>query len=90
METKPLDDEAQKKQQAFWERARKGVLTHLIEKGGKLPMGDLHEFSMSKFLIQHQRFSQMMESFVNDRLIEFDWETQEATITGPGKEFVSK
>ena len=78
-----------KRQQEFWERARKGVLKYLSEQGGKLNMGVLHEYSMNKFFIQHQRFSEMMESFVNEGLVEFDWATQEATLTELGKEFIA-
>ena len=85
-----MDDAALKKQQEFWQRARKGVLAHLAEKGGMMPMADLHDFSMNKYLIQHQRFSEMMESFVNEKLVEFDWAKEEATITETGKTFITK
>ena len=83
-----MDDVALKKQQEFWQRARKGVLSHLVDAGGNMPMADMHEFSMNKYLIQHQRFSEMMESFVNEKLIEFDWAKEEATITETGKIFI--
>ena len=73
-------DEADEKQKAFWEKARKGVLNYLDEKGGTLPLGEMHEYSLNKFFIQHQRFSQMMESFVDEELIEFDQGKNEATI----------
>ena len=79
-----------KRQQEFWEKARRGVLTYLAEQGGKLSMAQMHDYSMNKFFIQHQRFSEMMESFVNEGLVEFDWATQEATITELGKEFILK
>ena len=84
-----MDDVAVKKQQEFWQRARKGVLSYLVEKGGTLPMAELHEFSMNKYLIQHQRFSEMMESYVNEKLVEFDWAKEEATITEIGKTFIT-
>ena len=84
-----MDEAALKKQQDFWQRARKGVLTHLVEKGGAMPMADLHDFSMNKYLIQHQRFSEMMESFVNEKLVEFDWAKEEAAITETGKTFIT-
>ena len=47
------EDEKIKKQQDFFERARKGVLKYLNEKGGTLSMSELHEYSMNKYLIQH-------------------------------------
>ncbi len=78
-----------KRQQEFWERARKGVLKYLSEQGGKLNMGAMHDYSMNKFFIQHQRFSEMMESFVNEGLVEFDWATHEAMLTELGKKFIT-
>lgn len=82
--------EALEKQKQFFERARKGVLTYLQEKGGKLNMSELHEYSLKKYLIQHQRFSLMMESFVNENLVVFDWGTQDVTLTDAGLEFIKK
>ena len=84
------DQSKEDKQKAFWERARKGVLRFLNDKGGKLPMGQLHEHSMNTYLIQHQGFSGMMESFVNEGLVEFNWENSEVTITENGRQFMSQ
>ena len=61
------DQEAKIKE--FFERARKGVLKHLDTKGGSLSLGDLHDYCLKTYLIQHQRFSLMMESFVNEGLV---------------------
>lgn len=72
----------------FFERARRGVLRHLNDKGGSLSMEELHEYSLNKFFIQHQRFSQLMETFVEENLIEYDQMTQISTITEKGKEFI--
>lgn len=90
--TEPINEEEikLKKQQEFWERARKGVLKHVQEKGGKLAMSEMHDYSMNKFFIQHQKFSEMMESFVNEGLLEFDWTTHEASLTELGKEFITQ
>lgn len=78
------------KQQQFFERARKGVLQYLNDQGGKLNMSELHEYSLKKYLIQHQRFSQMMETFVGEALVEFDWGTQDVTLTDAGRIFLQK
>jgi len=78
-------DEAKAKE--FLERARKGVLKHLNEKGGVLSLGDLHEHSLNKYFIQHQRFSLMMESFVHEELATHDQSTGNVAITEKGKEF---
>jgi len=74
--------------QELFEKARKGVLTFLNEKGGSLPMGEMHEYSLNTYFIQHQRFSQMMETFVGEELVDYDGETQISTITEKGKEFI--
>lgn len=82
--------EMTEQQKQFFERARKGVLQFLQEKGGKLNMGELHDYSLKKYLIQHQRFSMMMESFVNENLVSFDWGTQDVTLTDEGVKFIQK
>lgn len=79
-------DEA--KIQEFFQRARKGVLKHLEEKGGILTVSDLHEFSLNKFLIQHQRFSMMMEGLVNEGLVIYEPGNNEFIITDQGKAFI--
>jgi hypothetical protein len=89
MELNAQSPEALEKQRQFFERARKGVLQYLNEQGGKLNMGELHEFSLKKYLIQHQRFSQMMETFVNEQFVEFDWGTQDVTLTDAGRKFIA-
>ncbi len=81
-------DEKIKKQQDFFERARKGVLKYLDEKGGTLSMSELHEYSMNKYLIQHQSFSRMMETFVDHELVIFDSFNQETVITDKGRAFI--
>ena len=80
------DKEAKFKE--LFERARKGVLKYVDEKGGSLPMDEMHEYSLNTYFIQHQRFSQMMETFVGEELIDYDSATQISTITEKGKEFI--
>ena len=82
------EQEKEEKFKELFERARKGVLKYLDEKGGALPMGEMHDYSLNKYFIQHQRFSQMMETFVDEKLIEYDAMTQISTITIKGKEFI--
>jgi len=82
------EQEKEEKFKELFERARKGVLKYLDEKGGTLRMGEIHDYSLNTYFIQHQRFSQMMETFVNEKLIEYDASTQISTITEEGKEFI--
>ena len=83
------DQEKEAKIKEFFERARKGVLKHLQEKGGLLSLGDLHEYSLKTYLIQHQRFSVMMESFVDEALVTYDSSTEDVLLTEKGKEFIN-
>ena len=88
MSEEVTEAEKEAKLKAFFERARKGVLTFLDEKGGSLPMGELHDHSLKKYFIQHQGFSRMMETFVDEELVEFDHMTQVTGLTVKGKEFI--
>ena len=72
----------------LFERARKGVLKHVDAKGGSLSMSEMHEYSLNTYFIQHQRFSQMMEAFVSEELIDYDATTQISIITDKGREFI--
>jgi|CXWL01.1.fsa_nt_gi hypothetical protein len=90
MDQNTQSPEALEKQKQFFERARKGVLQYLNDQGGKLNMSELHDYSMKKFLIQHQRFSIMMESFVGEGLVEFDSMTQDTMLTDAGRIFIQK
>ena len=78
---------AKQRYEEHFQKARKGVLQFMQESGGKLPLGQMHDYSLRKFLIQHQGFSQMMEDLVNEGLVEFDHGTFMATITETGKKF---
>ena len=78
------------KQKAFFERSRKGVLKYLDEQGGNLSMSQMHDYSMNKYLIQHQGFSKMMETFVDEGLVTFDQATYNVAITELGKGFISE
>jgi hypothetical protein len=83
----PVSEERQK---AYFEKARKGVLTWLSQQeGAAAPLGDMHELSSGKFLIAHQGFSRMMESFVAEGLVDYDEATRTATLTDAGRRFIA-
>ena len=88
--TPPSDAQVEAKQKAFWERARKGVLKHLQEKDGKLSLAELHDYSMNKFFVQHQGFSRMMEFFVHEQLVDYDYAKSVATLTEKGRKFLAE
>ncbi|MCB9743733.1 MAG: hypothetical protein H6740_14130 [Alphaproteobacteria bacterium] len=86
------DEEAQRleKQRRFMDRARKGVLKHIVEAGGELHMKDMHDYSERRFFIAHRAFSDMMEFFVEQQLIDFDPSSMMATITQSGRDFIDE
>jgi hypothetical protein len=55
--------------------------------GAAASLGDMHEHSSSRYLIAHQGFSKMMESFVDERLVDYDQATGIATLTDAGRRF---
>ena len=81
------EEEKEAKFKALFERARKGVLAYLMDQGGTLPLDRMHDYSLNTYFIQHQRFSQLMESLVDAKLINYDHGTQVSTITEEGKLF---
>lgn len=83
----PTDAEKEAKQREFFEKARKGVLKYLDEKGGRLSLNELHDFSLNEYFIQHQRFSQLLETLVENNLVDYDFSEQVATITEAGRKF---
>ena len=80
---------SEEKQKAYFEKARKGVLGWLAQRdGAAATLGDLHEHSSSRYLIAHQGFSKMMESFVDEKLVDYDRGTSTATLTDAGRRFI--
>lgn len=85
--TEPVSEERQK---AFFEKARKGVLTWLAKRdGASATLHEMHEHSSERYLVAHQGFSKMMESFVAEKLVDYDRETTTATLTDAGRSFIA-
>lgn len=83
----PVSEERQK---AYFEKARKGVLTWLSKQdGAAATLAEMHDHSSERFLIAHQGFSKMMESFVGEGLIDYDQGTMTATLTDAGRRFIA-
>ena len=88
MNASPQDIEEKKR--LFIERARQGVLKFLAEKGSVVSMADLHDFTLQKFFIQHQGFSNLMEGLVGDHLVEFSHESSGFFLTEKGRTLASQ
>lgn len=88
---KALSPEEQAKQDkiaAHFEKARRGVLRNLAERGGAADMADMHDYSEKKFFVAHQGFSRMMEGFVAEGLVDYDARTGATTLTERGRTYI--
>ena len=84
------DPVSEERQKAYFERARKGVLVWLAGRhGGAATLAEMHEYSSGRFLIAHQSFSKLMESFVDEGLVDYDGGTGTATLTEAGRTFIA-
>ncbi len=85
-----LSPEQADKVARHFERARKGVLTFLMDNGGQSELADIHNFSERRFFIGHQKFSQLMEGLVDEELVSYSWEDGIATIMEKGKSYTNQ
>jgi hypothetical protein len=77
---------SEEKQKAYFDKARKGMLAWLAKRdGAAATLGDMHEHSSQRYLIAHQGFSKLMESLVDEKLVDYDEATQTATLTDAGR-----
>ena len=90
MDNHMSEEEKEAKFKALFERARKGVIRHIVDKGGSLSLDAMHEYSLNTYFIQHQRFSKLMETIVEEKLVEYDQATQVSTVTDAGRAFAEK
>ena len=85
--TEPVSEERQK---AYFDKARKGVLGWLAKQdGAAATLGEIHDHSSEKFLIAHQGFSKLMESFVAEGLVDYDEAARTATLSDAGRRFIA-
>ena len=79
----PVSDE---KQKAYFDKARRGMLAWLAKRdGAAATLADMHQHSSERYLIAHQGFSKLMESLVDERLVDYDEATRTATLTAAGR-----
>lgn len=81
---------SEEKQKAYFDKTRKGMLAWLAKRdGAAATLGDLHEHSSQRYLIAHQGFSKLMESLVDEKLVDYDQATQTATLTDAGRRLLA-
>ena len=73
------------KQKELMERARRGVLKFVSDRGGSAHLGDIHEFSEKKYFIAHQGFSRLLDGIVSGGLMAFEAVSNTVTLTEAGR-----
>ena len=72
------------------QRVKLGLLKYINKKQGSVELAELHEFSERRYLVGHQAFSQLMEELVDGKLLDFDWEQSQASLSSQGAAFIAK
>ena len=83
-------NEQEQKIAKHFEKTRVAMLKFLHENGKTAHLKEMHDLSERRYFIAHRRFSDLMESLVDHGLIEFRQETNEATITTAGIEYIQE
>ncbi len=81
----PSAEEAAEKAARHFERTRRAVLRFIDEQGGVADLAAMHDYSERKYFIGHRRFSDLMESLVDDELIDYDHGAGQAHLTAKGR-----
>ncbi len=66
-------------------RTRHGLMGFLVESGGTSDLGALHDRSERKYFVGHKKFSDLMESMIEDGHITYDHGDGIARITDAGR-----
>lgn len=69
-------------------KAKKAVLQQLAKLGGEAGMKDLHDFSERRYFVAHKAFSDLMEEYTAQGLIDFDGSTYQCVLTERGTAWV--
>ncbi len=88
--SEPSADDVAAKAARHLARTRLAVLRFIDEKGGKAGLAEMHDYSERRYFIAHKKFSDLMESLLDDDLILFDHARGEATLTAQGRAAIGK
>ena len=72
------------------QRTKKGILKFVEKNGGTCGLADMHDHSEKRFFVGHRKFSDLMEGMVEEGLLSYSWESQEAMITQEGREWIGQ
>ena len=82
---KPISEE---KVARHFEKTRRGVLKFVIDQGGSASLSAMHDFSERRYFVAHKKFSDVMEGFVDNGLVNFDSSEGIAHITESGRAYL--
>ena len=68
-------------------RTKRGLLKFVDKEGGTISLAKLHDHSEKRFFVGHRKFSDLMETMIEEDYLLFSWEKQEATLTERGREW---
>ena len=88
--TEEQTDEQAAKIARHFEKTRVAMLKFLVKEGGSSHLKEMHDLSERRYFIAHRRFSDLMESLVDEKLIDFDQQRNEATISASGREYIQE
>ena len=72
-----------------FEKARRGVLKFALDQGGMATLHSMHSHSERRYFIAHKRFSELMETLVDEGLVVYDVGEGEATLTDAGRAYIA-
>jgi len=82
---KPISEE---KVARHFEKTRRGVLKFVIDQGGSASLSAMHDFSERRYFVAHKKFSDVMEGFVDNELVDYNAADGIAHITESGRAYL--
>ena len=64
------------------------MIFHSDEHPGEATLAEMHDFSERRYFIAHKKFSDLMESMIEEGQIDYDHGEGRATLTDKGKAYV--
>jgi len=85
VEARPPSAPADDKVARHFERTRRAVLRFIEDQGGSAELAGMHDYSERRYFIGHKRFSDLMESLVDEALVDYDHAAGVAHLTDAGR-----
>lgn len=79
---------AAEKAAAHLEKTKRAVLRFVDEAGGECGLGEMHDYSERRWFVAHKKFSDLMETFVAEALLDYNHAEGRATLTEAGRQYL--